>query len=172
MGALRWTNMSTEAPSCDEEWHVESAAGDRTEQVVLLNPCATGTLLLRVMRSPQSIVSEAAWDTPQVGEHGHARFGHKALKLNHSTMPNTRIAINEQSVDVVAATSIAANEALSFDYNTTEWKMAEPFTDWVSGANVQGFYFASPADQARLLLGGLVAPHIRKLAEHNYWLNR
>ena len=51
---------------CDEEWHVESAitsvesgTGDRTEQVVLLSSCETDTLLVRVMRTPQSIMSAA-----------------------------------------------------------------------------------------------------------------
>ena len=43
--------------------------------------------------------------------------------------------------------------------------MAEPFTDWASGKDVQGFFFACKEEQAALLNDDLVAPHIRHLAE-------
>ena len=123
----------------------DSAPDPDASQVVLESAVSTDTLLLSVHRSADSIVSQASWDTLQVGEGEHARFGNKALKLNHARDPNTRVAIaysgtdtaidtggplRAERVDVVSTRAIAAGEALSFNYNTTEWAMAEPFTDW------------------------------------------
>jgi hypothetical protein len=156
--------------TCDEVWHVDSmvtvlegAEGARTEQVVLCENVAADTLLLSVNRSETSIVSAASWDTLQVGSEEHARFGQKALKLNHAREPCTRIdTSNPDRVDVIATRPITADTPLSFNYNTTEWKMAEPFVDWATGEQVGGFSAASKDEQQWLLQTGLVASHIRE----------
>jgi hypothetical protein len=174
-----------EESSCDEIWYVdsmitivESASGSRTEQVVLCQTCPANTLLLSVNRSNDSIVSKANWDTLQVGMNEHARFGKKALKLNHAQNPNTRIHIvssnitggnniiktQAERVEVISAKEIPANEALSFNYNTTEFLMAEPFVDWVTGLQVGGFSVASNDEQKFLLDSDLVTPHVRLMA--------
>lgn len=44
--------------------------------------------------------------------------------LNHSCSPNATF----QGVDLIALRPIAAGESITFDYNTTEFEMAEPFT--------------------------------------------
>lgn len=142
------------------------AAGDRTEQVVLCEPVLKDTLLLSVRRSEESIQPEAAWDTLCVGERQHARFGNKALKLNHARQPCTRIDTSRSDrIDVVSTTDIAADTPLSFNYNTTEWSMAEPFMDWRSGETVGGFSAAGQEEQQWLLQSGLVASHIRARAD-------
>jgi SET domain len=182
------------ALTCDEIWHVaadvstveltqETPPGGsnddvihRTEQVSLRAAVAENTLLLSVSRSERSISPRPAWDTLQVSESEHAKFGNKALKLNHARDPNTRIALvftsSESSesallferVDVVSTREIRAGEALTFNYNTTEWEMADPFVDWATGESVGGFSRASQEEQAALLASGLVLPHIRDKA--------
>ena len=90
-------------------------------------------------------------------------------------MLNTRFDINEQGVDVAAATSIAANEALSFDYNTTKWKVTRRWSSLSQigrlGLMCKASLLPVPRIKPGFSWGGLVAPHIRILAEHNYWLN-
>ena len=58
------------------------------------------------------ILKEATWDTLQVGVGAHARFGDKALKINHCREPNTRMVIRKEKVDIVATRAISAGEAL------------------------------------------------------------
>ena len=41
--------------------------------------------------------------------------------------------------------AIRAGEQITFDYETTEWDMAEPFTCWQSQQVVRGFKCARPA---------------------------
>ncbi len=154
--------------AAEEQWRVASevteargADGARTEQVVVLEACDAGALLLVVSRT--ALLPSASWDTLQVGEREHARFGDKALKLNHSATPSTRIEIGPE-IRIVAARPLAAGEPLTFNYNTTEWRMDEPFTDWASGEAVGGFSRCSADEQRRLLSSGLVAPHVRALA--------
>ena len=155
----------------DETWKIAAAvssaasSGDRVEQVVAREKVAAGAVVVSVTRSPRSLRSEPAWDTLQVGEAEHVRFSAKALKLNHSATPNCRVRVGAESIDVVAVADLAAGDALSFDYRTTEWALAEPFVDWATGETVGGFSKAAPEVQAALLEGDLVAPHIRRMAE-------
>eukprot|EP00040_Diaphanoeca_grandis_P043993 m.269677 g.269677 ORF g.269677 m.269677 type:complete len:205 (-) comp85761_c0_seq1:196-810(-) len=167
--------MSRDVPlPCAETWHVPSTVvnvpaqlqdGDHTEQVVVDNSCDVAAVLVSVHLTESSTTSSPKWNTLQIGEHLHALFGHKALKLNHATEPNTQIVIHEDRVELIATRSLTAKEALSFNYNTTEWLMDEPFTDWVTGLRVQGFSKASRSEQTMLLQSDLLAPHIRQLAE-------
>ncbi|OYT91657.1 MAG: hypothetical protein CFE43_11965 [Burkholderiales bacterium PBB3] len=46
--------------------------------------------------------------------------------INHSCDPN--LWVDAQSLAMVAKRDIAAGEALTFNYLTTEWDMAEPFS--------------------------------------------
>src|SRR5262249_3676529 len=66
---------------------------------------------------------------------------------------------------IVARRPISAGHELRFDYNTTEWEMAESFVcncgmPWCVGV-VLGFAYLSPARRQMLL--GDAAPHIRAL---------
>ena len=76
-----------------------------------------------------------------------------------------KLVFANETVDFVSQTKIEAGQALTFNYNTTEWSMAEPFEAWGCTENVQGFAHLCPADQEWLLATDKVAPHIRELWE-------
>ncbi len=70
--------------------------------------------------------------------------------MNHGCEPSTRI-VDRQ---VVALRDIGALEAVTFDYNTTEYDMAEPFrcscrSRWCVGV-VRGARHLTPAQRARV----------------------
>jgi hypothetical protein len=77
--------------------------------------------------------------------------------MNHSCEPNAHILDR----DVFATRDIRAWEPVTFDYTTTEWEMAEPFSCSCGSAHclgqVQGYRFLSAAQRARL---GSVAAHL------------
>lgn len=66
--------------------------------------------------------------------------------MNHSCKPNTRF-LNRQ---VIALHNIEEREELTFDYNTTEWEMAEAFVctcGHCAGRRISGFKHLTPAEQ-------------------------
>ena len=83
--------------------------------------------------------------------------------LNHGCDPNVAIDVSRRVL--VARRPIAAGDELRFDYNTTEWTLAEPFmcdcgVPWCVGLAL-GFAHLSLARQ-RILLSD-AAPHIRAM---------
>merc|ERR1719151_426902 len=102
----------------------EGVEGQRTEGLTLEQSIGSDELIFTVMKTSE-----------------------KALKMNHSSDPNTRIAILEDRCEIRSIKSIEAGELLFFNYNSTEWEMAEPFKDWESGENVQGFMHASAEEK-------------------------
>lgn len=75
----------------------------------------------------------------QVGRDLHTQTADHELWIfmNHSCRPNCRLellALDESGpvprahVGVVALARLRAGDAVTFDYNTTEWEMASPFT--------------------------------------------
>ncbi|WP_373059709.1 SET domain-containing protein-lysine N-methyltransferase [Gemmatimonas sp.] len=78
--------------------------------------------------------------------------------LNHSCEPNTII----RGRDVVALRLIGHGDELTFNYNTTEFDMAEPFACHCGSlfclGTVRGFRHLSPKDRDRLR--PLLAPHL------------
>ena len=77
--------------------------------------------------------------------------------LNHSCRPNTVV----RGRDFVAAAPIEAYEELCFDYETTEWEIAEPFTCRCIGCDerqIRGFrHLGSDERDARV---SVLAPHL------------
>ena len=142
----------------------EGVEGERVEGLVLEQPCEEDSLIMTVMRTPENMFEKAQWQSVQCGENQHCMFAEKALKMNHSSDPNTRIAILEDRCEIRSIKAIEAGELLYFNYNSTEWEMAEPFKDWESGENVQGFLHASPEEKQKILDTNIAAPHIRELA--------
>lgn len=163
--------MMKSMPICHEAWHVPSkvsvleGVGGRAELVMLDSPVLAGTVILTVRRTASSVMESASWDTLQIGVGKHARFGEKALKLNHARDPNSRVLIHEDRVEIVARRDIPADTALSFNYNSTEYRMAEPFTDWETGELVGGFSQASEVERKWLLDNGLVLSHVLLLRD-------
>lgn len=84
--------------------------------------------------------------------------------MNHSCEPN--VAVDVRNRAFVAAREIAAGEELAFNYNTTEWAMADPFQcDCLSpqcAGRIQGFSYLASAEKEALL--PYCADHIRVLA--------
>jgi hypothetical protein len=78
------------------------------------------------------------------------------MYLNHSCEPSAWI----RGLAVVALRAIAPGEGVTFDYNTTEWEMAEPFECHCGTPScvgrVAGYRQLSPAQQAR------VAPYVSR----------
>ncbi len=77
--------------------------------------------------------------------------------LNHACRPNTRVVGRE----LIALRRIKAFEELSFDYETTEWQMAEPFMCRCSecgGRSVSGFRFLNREQRVERLKS--LAPHL------------
>jgi len=70
--------------------------------------------------------------------------------MNHHCDPTTAI----RSLEVIAEHRIAVGESITFDYNTTEDVLAEPFTCHCGSAGcvgiVRGARFLTPAHRARL----------------------
>ena len=154
---------------CDEIWHYDAkvsvleGAEGRTELVSLSILLEAEDVMLTVRRTASSVVSAPSWDTLQISMNEHARFGAKALKLNHAQDPNSRVSIHPDKVEVVARRTIPAGTPLSFNYNSTEYAMAEPFTDWETGELVGGFSKASSDERQWLVENNLVAPHVLEL---------
>ena len=67
------------------------------------------------------------------------------------------------TLHVVARRDIAAGEVLSFDYNCTEWEMANPFVDDKTGKTVGGCKRLTHEEKERMLETDGIARHIREL---------
>lgn len=80
---------------------------------------------------------------------------------NHSCNPN--VVIRDQQF--VALRAIEANEAITFDYETTEWEMAEPFQCACGAAScrgeIRGYRYLTDAERERLI--EQTASHLRTL---------
>lgn len=81
------------------------------------------------------------------------------MYLNHSCEPSAWV----KGLAVVALHDIAARDGVTFDYNTTEWAMAEPFDCHCGTAacvgTVRGYKHLSPPARARLQ--GYLAEYLR-----------
>lgn len=81
--------------------------------------------------------------------------------MNHSCDPNALIRERE----VVAWRDIKPWEAVTIDYNTTEWEMAEPFACHCGSlgclGKIQGFKYLTPTQRERLRM---VAPYLSRHA--------
>ena len=112
-------------------------------------------------------VSQPTRLTIQVGEDAHLDPVEERTSpwrsLNHGCDPNVAIDVSRRVI--VARRPIAAGDELRFDYNTTEWELAESFVcncgaPWCVGV-AQGFAHLSPTRQRALLRDA--APHVRVL---------
>ena len=83
--------------------------------------------------------------------------------LNHGCDPNVAIDVSRRVV--IARRAIAAGEELRFDYNTTEWELAESFVCNCSAPTCVGVAmgFAHLSSTRQQILFRDAAPHIRAL---------
>ncbi len=79
--------------------------------------------------------------------------------MNHHCEPTTVI----RGREVVALRAITQGESVTFDYNTTEVELAEPFVCHCGSARcigqVRGARYLTPEQRARL--AGFLAPHVQ-----------
>jgi hypothetical protein len=89
------------------------------------------------------------------------RERHPWCFLNHGCEPNAHI----KSREVFVLRDIAAGEQITFDYNTTEWEMAEAFRCHCGASGcrgeIRGYKFLSP--EARARLGDAAAEYLRRM---------
>lgn len=110
----------------------------------------------------------------QIGEHLHIDAGEQQdleemldryhwRFLNHSCDPNTLV----RGLDVVALRAIDPWEELTFNYNTTEYEMAEPFECRCGasgcGRRIRGFKYLSAGERERLR--GQLSEHLLRRLE-------
>jgi hypothetical protein len=110
----------------------------------------------------------------QVGAHEHIHPDDDAVLaqdltrfrwrfLNHSCAPTCRV----EGRRLVALRDLAAGEELTFDYNATEWSMAEPFAcacGACGGSVVRGFAHLDAV--ARAQRSGWIAEHLVERMAH------
>ncbi len=99
----------------------------------------------------------------QVGPTLHQAFTNEPDDyLNHGCHPNVRV--DTEAMAVIAIREIQLAEEVRFNYNTSEWELAEPFLctcddrpTWIAG-----FAHLHPSEQAALrpLLPGWLADHV------------
>ena len=100
-------------------------------------------------------------DADAVAKHDLTRFRWRFL--NHSCAPTCRVV----GLGLVALRDLAAGEELTFDYNATEWSMAEPFhcvCGICGGSIVRGFAHLDAA--ARAVRRGWIAGHLVERVNH------
>ena len=101
----------------------------------------------------------------QTGKDTHINPGSYLKFCNHSCQPTTRFDFSTWTL--VATRKISRGEEVTFNYNTSEFKMAAPFECTCKGANlghqVKGFHFLSREEKAKLL--PFVSPAVSELEE-------
>eukprot|EP00899_Mesostigma_viride_P008598 jgi/Mesvir1/1773/Mv09622-RA.2 len=119
--------------------------------------------------------------TLQIGDDLHILNTSKFVKMNHSCNPNVAFTwpdcahsskcaddmpLEARCPSVVALRDIAPDEHVTFNYNTTEWKLSAPFRCNCGSAEcvgqVKGYSMLSP--EQRHVMGDLAAPHILRQA--------
>lgn len=132
---------------------------DQSERrLVTTQPIEAGTVLFRIVGSETCTPTKYS---VQIGRDLHVDHDSTVDEtdrirrfywryMNHACEPTTRI----DDRRVVALRDIASLEAVTFDYNTTEYDMAEPFRCTCGSrscvGNVRGARYLAPAERARL----------------------
>ena len=97
-----------------------SAYGAR---LITTTPWAAGALIHPITH--YRLTAHPTYQTIQVGRAEHIEELGVLAYLNHSCLPNTHV--DTTALTVTAVRAIAAGEALTFFYPSTEWEMDRPF---------------------------------------------
>ena len=145
---------------------VQVAAAGGSRSVVAAVDLPAGAAILTIDGPVQPFPSR---HSVQVGisEHVEGRPGHDGERavwcfLNHSCRPN---AILHARV-LVAVRDIRAGEHVTFDYDTNEWDMSDPFMCRCGASSCRGMIrgYSHLAREHRERLSPLLSPHIIALA--------
>ncbi len=139
---------------------------DGAFRLVAVRPIAKGTHLFRIEGEQ---THRASRYSVQIGQDLHIDLenwhsGEEILDryywrfMNHSCDPNVKLSLQE----VIATRDISPWEDVTFDYNTNEYEMSEPFDCHCGSAHclgtIQGFKYLTPAQQHQLAPS--LAPHL------------
>lgn len=134
--------------------------------VVAVRPVKTGGTVLTLDGEE---VSRPSRHSIQLDEHTHIEVtGDVSLEqlmahhpwqfTNHSCEPNTRLAGRA----LVALRAVRAGDEITYNYNTSEWELAEPFECRCGSADcertIRGFKYLGAAERGRIR--PLLAPHL------------
>lgn len=128
----------------------------------------------RLIALAHVFIAHAEQHTIQIDEHHHqAGTGEIDDYLNHSCDPNT--ALDFDRLELLAVRPLAPGEELSFNYLTSEWDMAAPFSCQCGASGcvglVRGFRHLGRAQQDALVWRA--SPYLwRRLAEQRAHLER
>ena len=134
--------------------------------VVARRPIRVGQVILRV---EGCLARRPSRYSLQVGEHAHiappdaAKDGAAPKRplwcyLNHSCAPSACF----EAQDLIALRDIARGEEINFDYNTTEYEIAEPFLcgcGTCGGVWIRGFRHLDVA--GRFQIAAILSPHLK-----------
>ena len=116
-------------------------------------PIEAGLVVLRYRRTPKSVFALPREDTVQIGEHEHLRCLNLPGRLRLCGADATLEArIVQDGIDFVARRSLKANEELTFDSCTTDWR---DFSALPKEAQTN----IDAADHLRRRLDRISAPH-------------
>lgn len=110
------------------------------------------------------ISDQDTFESLQINEGSHLQMMKPAVFLNHSCQPNGYIDF-EGGFQYRAERDIKMGEQLTWNYNTTEWKIERPFACLCSkckGKTVKGFKYLTTEEQASMI--SKCSPYIKDLA--------
>lgn len=117
-----------------------------------------GELLRHPTRYSVQVGRDAHIDVIETSSSEISSSRHPWRFMNHSCEPTTRIV----GRSVIALRDISAGEPVTFNYNTTEWEMAETFTCQCGAprclGEIRGYKFLSP--ELRDALRSTTAEHL------------
>ena len=130
--------------------------GERT--LIAARQISAGDHVYTVPRAAKFLLAQPDMHSVQVAHDEHLDFATAlpaASLTHHECDPNGNLLIGEMGATFVARRTIAKDEILSFDYNTTEWLMDSPFDCRCGKDNcvgrVGGFSLLEAERQAELL---------------------
>jgi hypothetical protein len=151
------------APLRPHSWgspKVELRPGEEGLGVFAREAIAAGEVLVTLAHV---FVDRPARHTIQLDEHLHqAGTGEIDDYFNHSCDPNSYL--DFQRLQFIALRPLAAGEEISFNYLTSEWDMAAPFTCRCGArgcaGEIRGYLHLTPEQQAAL--EPYVSPYLRR----------
>jgi hypothetical protein len=143
--------------------------------LVAADAARAGSEIYRVPRRPEFVRAAPDMHTLQVSTDEHLDFAAAlpaASLTHHDCDPNGDLHVTSDAVVFTARRDIAPGEILSFDYNTTEWRMAAPFACRCGSAGCVGTVggFELLPLERRAAIAPRCSPVVRELAiEHGLW---
>jgi hypothetical protein len=133
------------------------------EALFTVEKLPAGTLVLSFELDPLHLHRVPTRYSVQVGKDKHLDTPSALFQwLQHEEEPSLRVDTTE-NLNFYALRDLEAGDLLSFNYNTTEWSMATPFTCGLSGTDVSGFSTLDVCKQRFLASEGLIVPHVYAL---------